>query len=253
MECNGHKVVKDIIYGSGSKKYRYCKHISKQRLFGLPRERMMIFVRWEHHHQSSMQMSFNEIPSRQRYAVFAMIWRFHLKPLCLHGRLVLYQKVEYGHHGGTRVCTSQLVSHLQRSTLVRSLLSHYDLLEQSLPFYNILRSHVKRKSSLLISSLAPPSLPVPENAKLLAWVDDELLPPLIVCCFLFLFLRFQFLTRLYKAVTQYGKDSEFTRGRKVFKLEEHLERLWLPKVFHLVKRLSLTRGKKVLCNEKLDR
>ncbi|XP_056843584.1 branched-chain-amino-acid aminotransferase-like protein 1 [Raphanus sativus] len=184
-----------------------------------------------------------EIRSRQRYAVFAMIWRFHLKPLCLHGRLVLYQKVEYGHHGGTRVCTSQLVSHLQRSTLVRSLLSHYDLLEQSLPFYNILRSHVKRKSSLLISSLAPPSLPVPENAKLLAWVDDELLPREMA----------NFLTRLYKAVTQYGKDSEFTRGRKVFKLEEHLERLWLPKVFHLVKRLSLTRGKKVLCNEKLDR
>lgn len=35
---------------------------------------------------------------------------------------------------------------------------------------------MKRKSSLLISPLAPPSLPVPENAKLLAWVDDELLP-----------------------------------------------------------------------------
>ncbi|XP_056853343.1 branched-chain-amino-acid aminotransferase-like protein 1 isoform X1 [Raphanus sativus] len=216
MECNGHKVVKDIIYGSGSKKYRYCKHISKQRLFGLPRKLMskgkhFILIRnpldpsfEKVHRPSFLELGLGElvsiysdlcqmgtpppvidadelqrdpeIRSRQRYAVFAMIWRFHLKPLCLHGRLVLYQKVEYGHHGGTRVCTSQLVSHLQRSTLVRSLLSHYDFLEQSLPLYNILRSHVKRKSSLLISPLAPPSLPVPENAKLLAWVDDELLP-----------------------------------------------------------------------------
>lgn len=55
-------------------------------------------------------------------------------------------------------------------------LSHYDLLEQSLPLYNILRSHVNHKSSLLSSPLPPPSLPVPENAKLLAWVGDELLP-----------------------------------------------------------------------------
>lgn len=55
-------------------------------------------------------------------------------------------------------------------------LQHYDLLEQSLPLYNILRSHVKHSSSLLSSPLPPPSLPVPENAKLLAWVGDEILP-----------------------------------------------------------------------------
>lgn len=55
-------------------------------------------------------------------------------------------------------------------------LSHYDLLEQSLPLYNILRSHVKHRSTLLSSPLPPPSLPVPENAKLLAWVGDEILP-----------------------------------------------------------------------------
>jgi hypothetical protein len=40
MECDGEKVVKDIIYGPGKKKYRFCKHISKQRLLGLPSELM---------------------------------------------------------------------------------------------------------------------------------------------------------------------------------------------------------------------
>jgi hypothetical protein len=51
--------------------------------------------------------------------------------------------------------------------------SLYDLLEQSLPLYNMLRRHVKKKSSLLSSPLPPPDLPVPANEKLLAWVGDE--------------------------------------------------------------------------------
>lgn len=52
--------------------------------------------------------------------------------------------------------------------------SLYDLLEQSLPLYNMLRRHVKKKSSLLSSPLPPPDLPVPANEKLLAWVGDEI-------------------------------------------------------------------------------
>ena len=54
--------------------------------------------------------------------------------------------------------------------------SLYDLLEQSLPLYNILRRHVKKKSSLLSPPLPPPDLPVPANEKLLAWVGDEIVP-----------------------------------------------------------------------------
>ena len=52
----------------------------------------------------------------------------------------------------------------------------YDLLEQCLPFYNFLKRRLKRSFSILSSPLPPPSLPVPENEKLLAWVGDELLP-----------------------------------------------------------------------------
>lgn len=54
--------------------------------------------------------------------------------------------------------------------------SLYDLLEQSLPLYNMLRRHVKKKSSLLIPPLPTPNLPVPANEKLLAWVGDEIVP-----------------------------------------------------------------------------
>nr|GMD40444.1 branched-chain-amino-acid aminotransferase-like protein 2 [Ipomoea batatas] len=35
MESDGNKVVKDIIFGPGEKKYRYCKHIAKHNLPGL--------------------------------------------------------------------------------------------------------------------------------------------------------------------------------------------------------------------------
>ncbi|KAG2278596.1 hypothetical protein Bca52824_061151 [Brassica carinata] len=40
MEIDGHKVVKDIIYGPGKKKYRFCKNLAKHRILGLPSELM---------------------------------------------------------------------------------------------------------------------------------------------------------------------------------------------------------------------
>ncbi|KAM1526034.1 hypothetical protein ACFX15_010034 [Malus domestica] len=55
-------------------------------------------------------------------------------------------------------------------------MSLYDVLEQSLPFYNFLRRHVRQTSSLLKSPLPEPDLPVPENKKLLAWVGDQIVP-----------------------------------------------------------------------------
>lgn len=55
-------------------------------------------------------------------------------------------------------------------------MSLYDLLEQSLPFYNMLRHNVRKTSSLLKSPLPEPDLPVPANKNLLAWVGDEIVP-----------------------------------------------------------------------------
>lgn len=54
--------------------------------------------------------------------------------------------------------------------------SLHDLLEQSLPFYNMLKRHARRSSYILNSTLPHPSLPVPANEKLLVWVGDEIVP-----------------------------------------------------------------------------
>ncbi|GAU25534.1 hypothetical protein TSUD_38920 [Trifolium subterraneum] len=93
----------------------------------------------------------------------------------------------------------------------------YDLLEQSLPLYNMLRRHVKNKSSLLSSPLPPPDLPVPANEKLLAWVGDEIVT------------RDSAEVSVFDSVVQ-GGDSVWeglrVYKRKIFKLEEHLDRIF---------------------------
>ena len=52
----------------------------------------------------------------------------------------------------------------------------YDLLEQSLPFYNMLKCQVRRPIGPHQPPLPDPPLPVPANKKILVWVGDELLP-----------------------------------------------------------------------------
>lgn len=50
--------------------------------------------------------------------------------------------------------------------------SLYNLLEQSLPFYNLLKQHVKQTTT---GSLQP-NLPISANEKLLIWVGDQVVP-----------------------------------------------------------------------------
>jgi hypothetical protein len=54
----------------------------------------------------------------------------------------------------------------------------YDLLEQSMPFYKMLRSKTRKtvQTSPIRPALPDPPLPVPENEKILVWVGDELVP-----------------------------------------------------------------------------
>ncbi|KAG6472089.1 hypothetical protein ZIOFF_069544 [Zingiber officinale] len=93
----------------------------------------------------------------------------------------------------------------------------YDLLEQSLPFYNMLRCHCRRLVSSLHSSLPFPPLPVPANEKILIWVGDELLP------------RENAKVSVFDSVVQ-GGDAVWEGLRvyngKVFKLDEHLDRMF---------------------------
>ncbi|CAD5322131.1 unnamed protein product [Arabidopsis thaliana] len=255
MECNGEKVVKDVIYGSGSKKYRYCKHISKQRLFGLPSElisrgKHFILIRNPLNILPSFEKvhppSFLELGLGELVSIYSDLCQMGTPPAVIDA-----DELQRDPETTLRGLCDDLEIPFQASMLkwkagpipedgvwapwwYKSVhestgfsspkkyprtfpLSHYDLLERSLPLYNILRSHVKHSSSLLSSPLPPPSLPVPENAKLLAWVGDEILP------------REMAKVSVFDSVVQ-GGDSVWEGLRiykgKIFKLEEHLDRLF---------------------------
>ncbi|CAA3000293.1 branched-chain-amino-acid aminotransferase 1 [Olea europaea subsp. europaea] len=89
----------------------------------------------------------------------------------------------------------------------------YDLLEQSLPFYNMLRRHVKQSGIISLQ----PKLPVPANEKLLVWVGNGIVP------------RESAKISVLDSVVQ-GGDAVWEGLRvyngKIFKLEEHLDRLF---------------------------
>lgn len=120
--------------------------------------------------------------------------------------------------------------------------SLYDLLEKSIPLYNMLKRHVRQMTGLLKSPLPPPDIPIPANEKLLAWVGDEILPreSAKVCDYrknmapLFMKCHFQcascdfYQVSVFDSVVQ-GGDSVWeglrVYNRKIFKLDEHLDRL----------------------------
>ncbi|EOA33112.1 hypothetical protein CARUB_v10016450mg [Capsella rubella] len=255
MECNGDKVVKDVIYGSGSKKYRYCKHISKQRLFGLPSELMskgkhFILIRNPLSILPSFEKvhppSFLELGLGELVSIYSDLCQTGTPPavidadelqrdpettlrsLCddleipFQASMLKWEAGPIPEDGGWAPwwykSVHESTGFSSPKTYPRTFpLSHYDLLEQSLPLYNILRRHVKHRSTLMSSPLPPPSLPVPENAKLLAWVGDEILP------------RDMAKVSVFDSVVQ-GGDSVWEGLRiykgKIFKLEEHLDRLF---------------------------
>ncbi|CAL5400611.1 unnamed protein product [Camellia sinensis] len=316
MESDGNKVVKDIIFGPGENKYRFCKkHISKQRVPGLSDDlikngKHFILIR----NPLSILPSFDKVvpPSFLELGLGELVSIYSelcelgkppavidaselqenpelhkawdsmlllermatLRRLCEdldipfqpamlnYGKLVQNQLMAFGLRGGMEVHINQQDSNEQGSILRPFPSSLYDLLEQSLPFYNMLRRHAKG-ISLLKPQLPRPNLPVPANEKLLVWVGDEIVP------------RDSAKVSVFDSVVQ-GGDSVWEGLRiydgKIFKLEEHLDRLFdsakalafnnVPSreeikeaifktlitngMFHNVHiRLSLTRGKKV--------
>ncbi|XP_057769207.1 branched-chain-amino-acid aminotransferase-like protein 1 isoform X1 [Salvia miltiorrhiza] len=90
--------------------------------------------------------------------------------------------------------------------------SLYNLLEQTLPFYNLLRGYVRGSSNC-----AQPALPVSTNEKLLVWVGDQIMP------------RESAKVSVFDSIVQ-GGDGVWEGLRvyngKIFKLEEHLDRLF---------------------------
>lgn len=255
MEPDGNKVVKDILFAPGEKKYRFCKHISKQRVPGLTDELMkkgkhFILIR----NPLDILQSFDKVvPSSFLELGLVDLVSIHSE-LCGLGKrppIIDVTELQEDPEGTLRGLCEDLGIPFQAAMLKweagpksvdgiwapwwyqsvhRSVgfaptkqyplpfpLSLYDLLEQSLPFYNMLRSQARRSSFFKKSLLPRPSLPVPANEKLLAWVGDEIVP------------RNSAKVSVFDSVVQ-GGDSVWEGLRiyrgKVFKLEEHLDRLF---------------------------
>lgn len=254
MESDGNKVVKDVIYGSGNKKYRFCKHISKQRVLGLPEDlvkkgKHFILIR----NPLDILPSFDKVvpPSFFELGLAELVSIYN--ELCDNGKRppvidaaelqkdpeatirglcddleIPFQPAMLSWEAGPKpidgLWAPWWYNGVHKSTGFKEQrkdtepfpFSLYDLLEQSLPLYNMLRRHVKKKSSLLSSPLPPPDLPVPANEKLLAWVGDEIVT------------RESAKVSVFDSVVQ-GGDSVWEGLRvykkKIFKLEEHLDRI----------------------------
>ncbi|XP_047938856.1 branched-chain-amino-acid aminotransferase-like protein 2 [Salvia hispanica] len=144
-ESDGNKVIQEIIFAPGEKKYRFVKLNLEQR-----------------------QMGANDFRWESGPKPFDGVWPFPS--------------------------------------------SMYNLLDQSLPLYNLLRCYIRGSSNC-----AQPELPVSTNEKLLLWVGDQIMP------------RESAKVSVFDSIVQ-GGDGVWEGLRiyngKIFKLEEHLDRLF---------------------------
>ncbi|MBA0632249.1 hypothetical protein Godav_001035, partial [Gossypium davidsonii] len=222
MECDGNKVVDNIIYGPGKNRYRYCKHIAKQRVPGLPNDLLQkgkhfILIQNPLNILSSFEKvvppSFLELGLGDLVSIYSELCALG-KPPPVIDAADLQQNPEDTLRG---LCKDLDIPFHDAMLRHPFPFSFYDLLEQSLPFYNLLKRNVRQTSSLLRSPLPVPDLPVPENAKLLAWVGDEIVP------------RESAKVSVFDSVVQ-GGDAVWEGlriyNRKIFKLEEHLDRMF---------------------------
>ncbi|KAL2345721.1 hypothetical protein Fmac_007006 [Flemingia macrophylla] len=254
-ESDGNNVTNDIIFGPGEKKYRFCKHISKQRLQGLTDDLMK-----KGKHFILIRNPLDILPSFDKVALPSFYELGLAELVCIYNELqdigksppvidaaelqkdpeatlrslcddleIPFQPAMLKWEAGPKLIDGLWAPWWYKSVHQSTgfekprkypqpfPFSLYDLLEQSLPLYNMLRRHVKKKSSLLSPPLPTPDLPVPANEKLLAWVGDEIVP------------RDSAKVSVFDSVVQ-GGDSVWEGLRvyngKIFKLEEHLDRLF---------------------------
>lgn len=255
MDSDGNKVINEVIFGPGKKKYRFCKHIAKQHLPNLTNELMkkgkhFILIRNPLNVLPSFGKvappSFLELGLSDLVSIYNELCELGNPPPIIDSEDLLRDpeavlrglcedlgipfqismlKWKAGPKPVDGIWAPWWYGNVHKSTGFKAPqeyttpfpLALYDLLEQSLPFYNILKRHKRRQTCSIGPSLPPPSLPVPANEKLLVWVGDELLP------------RESAKVSVFDSVVQ-GGDAAWEGLRiyegKIFKLNEHLDRLF---------------------------
>ncbi|XP_020108589.1 branched-chain-amino-acid aminotransferase-like protein 2 isoform X1 [Ananas comosus] len=255
MDSDGNKVVKEVIFGPGKKKYRYCKHMAKQRLPNLTSDLMrkgkhFILIRNPLNILPSFDkvvpLSFLELGLAGLVAIYSELCELGnpppvidaedlekdpeavLRGLCQDLGIPFQPSMlrwESGPREFDGIWAPWWYGSVHKSTSFSKPRAYpskfpfalYDLLEQSLPFYNMLKRQTRQMVTPLGPSLPIPTLPVPANEKILVWVGDELLP------------RESAKVSVLDSVVQ-GGDAVWEGlriyNRKIFKLEEHLDRLF---------------------------
>ncbi|XP_043711631.1 branched-chain-amino-acid aminotransferase-like protein 1 [Telopea speciosissima] len=252
---DGNKIVKEVIFGPGEKKYRFCKHIAKQHVPGLTNDLMkkgkhFILIR----NPLDILPSFDKVvpPSILELGLANLVTIYselselgNLPPVidaadlqqdpeaALRGLCddldIPFQEAMLKWEAGPKpmdgIWAPWWYKSVHKSTGFASAKTYplplpsslYDLLEQNLPFYNMLRRQARRTSAYSKPSLPIPSLPVRANEKILVWVGDEIVP------------RDSAKVSVFDSVVQ-GGDAVWEGLRiysgKVFKLNEHLDRLF---------------------------
>ncbi|KAF6145226.1 hypothetical protein GIB67_041421 [Kingdonia uniflora] len=254
-DSDGNRVVKEVIFGPGKKKYRFCKHIAKQRVPGLTNELMkrgkhFILIR----NPLDILPSFDKVvpPSFLELGLSGLVSIYSelcelgppppiidasdlqqdpeavLSGLCEDLGIPFQAEMlkwEAGPKAVDGIWAPWWYKSVHKSTCFSSAREYpsplpsslYDLVEQSLPFYNMLKHNIRRTSSTTLSPSSPPSLPVPANETILVWVGDEIVP------------RNSAKVSVFDSVVQ-GGDAVWEGLRvyngKIFKLDEHLDRLF---------------------------
>ncbi|KAI3940070.1 hypothetical protein MKW92_025345 [Papaver armeniacum] len=254
MDSDGNRVVEEIIFGPGEKRYRFCKHIAKQRVPGLPNDLMkkgkhFILIRNPLNILPSFDKvvppSFLELGLAELVSIYSELSDLGTVPSVIDAEDLQQDpeavlrglcedldipfqpamlKWEAGPKPVDGLWAPWWYKSVHKSTCFKPVKefptplppSLYDLLEESLPFYNMLRKKTRRTCSVIGPSLPLPPLPVPANDKILVWVGNEIVP------------RDSAKVSVFDSVVQ-GGDAVWEGLRvysgRVFKLDEHLDRL----------------------------
>lgn len=255
MESDGNKVFQDVIMGPSTKRYRYCKHIAKQRTNQLTNQiletgKHLILIRNPLHSLPSFDnvipASSDELDLAQLVSIYSELkCKGHspaiidaddlrkdpegvLQSLCLSLGIPFQTSMLRWDAGGRKedgLWAPWWYKAVHNSTGFGSPplypkkafpIQLYDALEECQPFYRMLKRHALVSNKLSLQA-GVPAIPIKENERILVWVGGEIVS------------REDAKVSVFDSIVQGGdgvwEGLRIYKGR-VFKLDEHLDRLF---------------------------